>query len=172
MIYGTMTVPRVVEESTCRSCISEKFEIVGYHKIHSTTLMPNIPFGSPLSTPELIDSSVFINDDSCKLSFPTMINCQNYITTKYVGIIPFEDYSSGKNTPAGTKFTLMCRNGNPNEAYSVFGTTDGVHGYGATDNVRTTSDGLSPKLATYEASRKFLRGDGTWVIPKEHELDP
>lgn len=172
MIYGTFSVARPVEESKCRSSEKYQFTVINKHKIHSTTLTPNIPFGSPLVTREVIDSSIFINDNSTKLSFPTTVSCQNYLTTKFVGVLPLEDYSDGHYTAAGTEFTLVCRNGNPNEAYRVFGTVDGVHGYGTTQTVKTTTDGLAPALPTSDASRKFLRGDGVWVVPKEHDLDP
>lgn len=173
MIFGTFSVPRLVEESKCRSCEKYQFTTIRKHKIHSTTLTPNIKFGAPLITNEPIDSSIFVNDDeTCKLSFPTTVSCQNYLTTKFVGVLPLEDYSDGHFTSAGTEFTLVCRNGNPNDTYRVFGTLDGVHGYGTAQTVKTTTDGLAPALPTSESSRKFLRGDGQWVIPKRQDLDP
>lgn len=172
MILGTMSIPRVTIESACKSCLPYQYTKIMQCKIHSVALTPNIPFGSPISTPQMIDSSIFINDDTCKLSFPTTVSCQNYLTTKYVGVLPLEDYSDGHFTPMGREFVLMCRNGNPNSDYRAFGTTDGIHGYGTTQVVKTTTDGLTPALPTSDQSRKFLRGDGQWVVPKEHELDP
>lgn len=172
MIMGTYSVPRVTIESSCQSCEKYQFTSKRTFKIHSIAMTPNIPFGSPMVTPSTIDPTIFINNDTCKPDFPRSVNIQNYLTTKFVGILPYEDYTDGHYTPAGTQFTLICRNGNPNADYRVFGTSDGVHGYGTTDTVKRTNDGLVPALPEDNDTRKFLRGDGKWVIPKEHDLDP
>ena len=172
MIIGTYSIPRVTEESACRSSQAYQYTEIMQCKIHSVALTPNIPFGAPLSSPYPVDSSIFINGDDCKLSLPSVVNCQNYLTTKFVGVLPYEDYSDGHFTPMGTEFVLMCRNGNPNSDYRAFGSADGVHGYGTTQIVKTTTDGLTPKLPTSDAGRKFLRGDGVWAVPEEHKLNP
>lgn len=132
MIIGTASVPRVVEESTCRSSMDYEFSEIGDYFIHSTTLMPNIPFEEGLITPEQIDSSIFINNDSTKLSFDSTIECQNYLTTKYVGRAPLEFY--GPKTKMGREFVLICKDGDPSYSKRVFGTEDAIRGYNRNAN--------------------------------------
>ena len=129
MINGTYSVGRVVEESYCRSSKDYTFTEIGIYKIHSTALMPKIPFGEAQSTPQPIEKSIFLNAKETKLSVATTINTQNFLSTKYVGRAPLEFYPSGGKTNKGRQFILICREGIPTESYRVFGTKDAIHGY-------------------------------------------
>lgn len=137
MIYGTFQVGRVVEESVCRSSKDYRFSEVGIYRIHSNALMPNIPFGEASVEPYQIDSSIFVNDKDTKLNFKPTIKCQNFLSTRYIGRAPLEFYRSGETTKMGRQFILICRNGNPNESFRVFGTESAIRGYNrdANDNV-------------------------------------
>lgn len=137
MLNGTFVVPGVVEESVCRSSQKYRFTELGIYKIHSTSLMPNIPFGEASIQPFNIDSSIFINDDETKLDFENNIECQNFLSTMYIGRAPLEWYENNQMTEIGRKFILICRNGNPNSAFRVFGTEGAIRGYNrnANDNV-------------------------------------
>ena len=129
MISGVMRIPRVPEETICRSSKDYRFTDVGVYKIHSTALMPNIPFGEAAETPMPIDPTIFINDKDTKLKFKSTIKVQNYLSTFYVGRAPLEFYSGKGVTKMGREFVLLCRQGNPNPDYRVFGTDTAVHGY-------------------------------------------
>lgn len=137
MLNGTFVVPGVIEESVCRSSQKYRFTELGIYKIHSTSLMPNIPFDEASIQPFNIDSSIFINDEETKLDFENTIECQNFLSTMYIGRAPLEWYENNQMTEIGRKFILICRNGNPNPAYRVFGTEGAIRGYNrnANDNV-------------------------------------
>lgn len=135
MIIGTFSVPRVVEESVCRNSMDYQFSEIGDYKIHSTGLMPNIPFEEAAITPESIDTSIFMNGSDCQLSFDPMVNCQNFLTTKYVGRAPLEFY--GPPTKMGREFVLICKSGDPAYASRVFGTEDAIKGYNRNANENT-----------------------------------
>lgn len=143
MLYGTYMVPRVIEESVCRSSKDYRFTEIGVYKIHSNALMPNIPFEEAAIMPEVIDSSIFINDDSTKLDFEPTIQCQNFLTTRYIGRAPLEWYSGDQMTKMGRQFVLICRNGNPSESFRIFGTENAIRGYNrnANDNVSLPGGG-------------------------------
>jgi len=132
MIIGTFSVPRVVEESRCRNTKDYKFSEIGDYHIHSTVLMPNIPFEESCITPCNIDGSIFINDDETKLNFEANAKCQNFLTTKYIGTAPLEFY--GKPTRMGREFILICRDNDPSYQYRVFGTEDAIRGYNRNAN--------------------------------------
>lgn len=123
MIYGTSSVPRVVEESKCRSCAAYSYDSIGERAVHATALMPEIPFGAMSVTPKEIDSTIFVNDSETKPVFPTRTSCQNYLTTNYIGIAP-----NGSH-PMGTEFMLKCWYGNTTKPFRVFGTESGIRGY-------------------------------------------
>jgi hypothetical protein len=112
-----------------------QFSDVGDYKIHATALMPNIPFEQAITHPEEINSSIFINDGETKLSFDANINCQNFLTTKYVGRAPLEFY--GPPTKMGREFTLVCKDGDPSYKSRVFGTEDAIKGYNRNANENT-----------------------------------
>lgn len=137
MISGTLPIDLVQIESTCRISKDYRLTEVGLYKIHSTSLMPEIPFEEAQVLPEEIDESIFINDEETKLDFESTIDCQNFLTTRYIGRAPLEWYEGEKMTSMGRQFTLLCREGNPVANYRVFGTEDAIHGYnrGANENV-------------------------------------
>ena len=141
MLHGTYSVKRVVEESVCRSSQDYRFTELGVYRIHSTSLMPNIPFEEASIQPYEIDSSIFVNDDETKLYFENSIKCQNFLTTRYIGRAPLEWYDSDKMTRMGRQFILICRNGNPNEEYRVFGTEGAIRGYNRNANENTILPG-------------------------------
>mgnify|MGYP003571243902 CR=1 FL=1 len=128
MLTGTFAVERVVEESTCRSSKDYRFTDIGVYKIHSVALMPLIPFGEAMSTPQSIDKSIFLNAKETKLSVATQIPTQNFLTTRYVGQAPLHWYNPGEYTKKGREFLLLCRNGIPTERYRMFGTESVIHG--------------------------------------------
>lgn len=129
MITGTYSVGRVVQESTCRSAKDYRFTAIGVYKIHANALMPNIKFGEAKETPNKIKKTIFLNEKKPKL--PATTKTQNYLTTKYIGRAPLEFYSSGSSgkTKRGRQFVLLCREGNPNKDYRVFGTEQAIRGY-------------------------------------------
>lgn len=125
---------RVIEESTCRSSEDYRFTDVGVYKIHSTSLMPNIPFEEANIYKEDIDDSIFVNDSSTKPYMEKTIKCQNFLTTQYVGRAPLEYYTKDDYTKMGREFVLICREGNPTEDYRVFGTEAAIRGYNRNAN--------------------------------------
>jgi hypothetical protein len=136
LLHGTYSVGGVVEESVCRSSQDYRFTEIGVYKIHSTSLMPNIPFEEASIQPQEIDSSIFINDEESKLDFENNIECQNFLSTRFIGRAPLEWYHEDNMTLMGRQFILICRGGNPDEEYRVFGTENAIRGYnrGANDN--------------------------------------
>ena len=145
MLHGTYGVGRVIEESICRSSQDYRFTEIGVYRIHSTALMPNIPFEEASIQPREIDSSIFINDEETKLSFESSIKCQNFLTTRFIGRAPLEWYDGDQMTLMGRQFLLVCRNGNPNEEYRVFGTEAAIRGYNRNANDNTTLPGGGEK---------------------------
>lgn len=143
MLYGTTSIQRIIEESVCRSSKPYRFTDVGMYAIHATTLMPEIKFAAAAVTPEEIDSSIIINDDETKPTFPTTIKCQNYLTTKYIGRTPLEYYGDGEYTAMGREFLLKCWYGNPREDYRVFGTESAIRGYSMSDSTTYPDAGES-----------------------------
>lgn len=143
MVHGTYGVPRVTEESVCRTTSDYTFTEVGLYKVHSTALMPNIPFEESSIQPYEIDSSIFINDDDTKLCLGNSIQCQNYLTTRFIGRAPLEWYDGDQKTKMGRQFVMICRNGNPNADNRVFGTEAAIKGYNrnANDNVKLPGGG-------------------------------
>lgn len=143
MIHGVVSVPRVASESVCRSTQEYRFTDLGLYRIHSTALMPNIPFAYSLVSPCQIDSSIFVNDAKTKPQFQSMINFQNFLTTRYVGRAPLEWYDHGQYTQMGRQFVLVCREGNPNEDHRSFGTDGAIHSYNrsANENIRMPGGG-------------------------------
>lgn len=142
MIIGTFLIPRVVQESVCRIAKDYYFTDVNRYQIHSTTLMPNIPFEESLVQPQEIDASIFLNDTETKLDLENNIQCQNFLTTKFVGRAPLE-WAGQEKTKMGRQFVLICRDGNPSDAYRVFGTEAAIRGYnrGANENVMLPGGG-------------------------------
>lgn len=145
MIYGSYSVPRVQEESICRTSKDYKFTDVGIYKIHSTALMPNIPFEEESVQPFEIDSSIFLNDEETKLDFEETIKCQNFLTARYIGRAPLEFYGKDDETKMGRQFVMICRGGNPGAQYRTFGTEDAIRGYNrnASENIIMPGGGES-----------------------------
>lgn len=146
MLHGTYVVPRVAEESVCRSSEDDMFnDMTKKYKIHSIALMPNIPFTQAAVLPYDIDSSIFINDEETKLDFEQTIKCQNFLSTVFIGRAPLEWYDAGEMAKMGRQFILICRNGNPADAFRVFGTENAIRGYNrnANENVQIPSGGDS-----------------------------
>jgi hypothetical protein len=138
MIIGAANIPRVVEKSCCR--ITEDYYItaIADYRIHSTALMPNIPFEWSKIIPNSIDKSIFINDGNTKLSFDSQIKIQNYLTTHYIGSAPLEYY--GPKTKMGREFQLICFKGDPSYKFRSFGTEGAIRGDNAS-SYNTTSFG-------------------------------
>jgi hypothetical protein len=136
MIIGTFGVARFIEESVCRNTEDYEFSEIGDYKIHSTTIMPLIPFEESKIEPYQIDSSIFINDEETKLEFEKSVKCQNFLTTNYSGRAPLEFY--GPKTKMGREFLLLLRDGNPNYSSRIFGTEDSIRGYNrnANENIK------------------------------------
>lgn len=135
MIIGAMNVTRVQEKSYCR--IAEDYYLSNPNdfKIHSTTLMPNIPFGLAQEIARPIDSSIFLNDMSdeySKLEFSEDIKIQNYLTTHFVGRCPYNFY--GPITKMGEQFELWCENGIPDYEFRKFGTQSALAGNNTSSN--------------------------------------
>lgn len=141
MLYGTYTVPRVTEESTCRVSEDYRFTELDVYKIHSTALMPNIPFEKAAILPYEIDSSIFVNDEKTKIDFEETIKCQNFLTTRFIGRAPLEWYSKDQKTKTGRQFIMVCRNGNPAEQFRIFGTENAIRGYNRNANENVTLPG-------------------------------
>lgn len=143
MIHGTSSVGRVIEESTCRSSEDYRFTDVGVYKIHSTSLMPIIPFEQASIYKEDIDDSIFVNDSETKPYFEKFIKCQNFLSTQYVGRAPLEYYTADGYTNMGREFVLICREGVPTADYRVFGTEAAIRGYNrnANENIKLPGGG-------------------------------
>lgn len=137
MLHGTCILPQVAEESVCRISKDYKMTDIGMYKVHSTALMPDLPFEEESTQPYDIDGSIFINDEETMPDFEFDIECQNFLTTKFVGRAPLEWYGDGDDTKMGRQFVMVCRGGNPSQAYRVFGTEEAIHGYNknASENV-------------------------------------
>lgn len=129
MIHGTHSIPRLIEESTCRNSEDVRFTEIDIYKIHSTSLMPFIPFGYADVWKEDIDDSFLENDEETKPILAKYIYLQNFLSTQYVGRAPLEYYSSGDYTKMGREFILICREGMPTPEYRVFGTEAAIRGY-------------------------------------------
>jgi len=129
MISQILPVSRVCEESWCRAAKDYRFNEIGVYKIHSTSLMPLIPFETAKQQKENIDETIFLNDDETKLTLNKQIGTQNYLETRYVGRAPLKQYSKSSKSPEGEKFILKCYEGNPNTEFRVFGTEDAIRGY-------------------------------------------
>lgn len=136
MIIGIYRCGRVIMESHCRNTRDYRFTEVGDYHIHSTSLMPAIPFDYSEVWEMEIDESIFINDEETKLYLPEEIDCQNYLTTKYVGRAPLEYYTKDDYgyTHKGRQFILICRENDPTYPYRVFGTEDAIRGYNRNAN--------------------------------------
>ena len=145
MIHGTYSINKVVEESVCRSTQDYRFTELGVYKIHSTSLMPNIQFEESSVQPMEIDPSIFINDEETKLDLEPAIECQHFLTTRFIGRAPLEWYDGEQQTLMGRQFVLICRNGDPNEQYRVFGTESAIRGYNRNANENTTLPGGGEK---------------------------
>lgn len=143
MINGTYSVPRVIEESICRSAKDYRFTDIGVYKIHATALMPNIPFGEASVESKEIDKTIFVNDEKTKIEFQQNTKCQNFLSTRFIGRAPLEWYQGDNKTKLGREFLLICRGGNPNEQYRVFGTEAAIRGYNrnASENVKLPGGG-------------------------------
>ena len=143
MIHGTSSVTRVIEESTCRSSEDYRFTDIGIYKIHSTSLMPIIPFEEAAIWKEEIDDSIFVNDPVTKPFFEKFIDCQNFLSTRYIGRAPLEYYTNNGFTLMGREFVLICREGVPTSDYRVFGTEDAIRGYNrnANENLKLPGGG-------------------------------
>ena len=159
MLIGTHKVARVVEECVCRNSLDYRFTELADYRVHSTALMPEIPFEPAEQLQHEIDDSIFINDEDTQLDFESYIFCQNYLTTRYIGRAPLEYYitdgvipirrarmpyypylrrpQSNEFTLFGREFVMLCRNGDPNYPHRVFGTENAIRGYNkdANDNV-------------------------------------
>lgn len=119
MIHGTFTVARVRETSTCQLAEDTRLEEHTEYKVYSAAITPNVKSGAVQSLPDDIDGTLIKNGSSTKVSIRNNVSSQNYILAKYVGTIPYDEkYKEDPEykTPAGTKFTLTCTDGNPNQA--------------------------------------------------------
>jgi hypothetical protein len=143
MLNGTYTVGRVSEEFICRSAKDYRFTDTGIYKVHANALMPNIRFETAREINNSIDKTIFINDDETKLSIQSSIQCQNYLTALFIGRAPLEWYNQGDYTRMGRQFIMICKNGNPDPEYRVFGTEAAIRGFNksAGDNVSLPGGG-------------------------------
>ncbi len=117
MIHGTYTVKRVRETSTCTLAEDARLDKQDMFKIYAPALMPDIQSGDAQSLPDPIDTTCIKNGKSTSVKMKTSTKTQNYIMAKYVGKIPYDEKyleDPEYKTPAGTKFTLTCLDGNPN----------------------------------------------------------
>lgn len=127
MIIGKLTVARPVPESTCRITQEYKLTEVADYRIHVSGWMPNIKFEESMIDKYPIDESIFVNDSETKLNLEKNIECQNYLTTKYVGRAPLEYY--GPPTEIGRQFLCQSKDGDPGYYSRVFGTQDALSGF-------------------------------------------
>lgn len=125
MITGSRRIDLFPEETTCQNTDITGFSPGSTYKMHCLALMSSIPFGKSEVLPYPIESGCFLNDEETKLNFPTLIKCQNFIPTKYVGS------GSLGTSSRGRKFVLYCRNGIPDDKHRFFGNTDGIYGFNA-----------------------------------------
>ena len=132
MITGSLSIPKVVEESVCRTTKDYELSEVGDYEIYAHVLMPNIEFGESKKDKESINSSIFINDGTTKLQLASTVECQNYLTTYYVGRAPLEFY--GPKTKKGREFLLICKNGETDYEFRVFGTESAIRGWNRNAN--------------------------------------
>ena len=132
MINGKILIPRPPSESTCRTTEDYKLTEVADYRIHVSAWMPNIKFEESLIQKESIDDSVFINDDETKINVPTDIDCQNFMTTKYIGRAPLEYY--GPPTEKGRQFLCLAKDSDTTYYFRVFGTQDALNGFNAKAN--------------------------------------
>ena len=119
MIRGVFTLDRVKEKSFCRLSLDSVLVNGSSYKVHSTVMMPNIPFGKAIETPSSINKGIFLNDKDTKMTSPSTIKTQNYVTSKFTG----EDYelSDPANiTHLGEKFSFKTEDGSPNKKYRSF----------------------------------------------------
>lgn len=116
MIHGTFSVRRVIETSACILCEDSRLEKYKKYKVYSSTLTPNVKSGNASTSSEGINSTVVTS--GAKLG--NTVKTQNYIEAVYVGSDPptkeKDQYKADPNykTKKGTKFTLTCLNGDPN----------------------------------------------------------
>lgn len=146
MIFGSYSIPRVTEESVCRSSKDYRFADVGVYKVHSNVLLSSIPFEEAEVTTKNIDTTIFVNDNETKPDMNMTIKCQNFISAKYIGRAPLEWYGNDddtRETKMGRQFVLICRNGNTSMEYRIFGTEDAIRGYNrnANENVMMPGGG-------------------------------
>ena len=143
MINGVCRIPRVAEECLCRSSKDYTFTEIGIYKVHSTALMPEIPFAEAAIQKKPIDKSIFVNDEETMPTFPDTTQVQNFLSTRYVGRAPLEWYSDGEKTKMGRQFLMLCRGGNPDKEHRIFGTEAAIRGYNrnANDNTKLPGGG-------------------------------
>ena len=127
MLSGTYDIPKVQEESTCRTTKDYHMTELGIYQIHSNALMSEIPFEESKVIPEEIDDTFLINDDETKPDFETTLDMQNYITARYVGRAQMEWYDKDEYTKMGRQFILVCRKNMCTFNYRYFGTEDAIH---------------------------------------------
>jgi hypothetical protein len=139
MINGSYSVPRVQERVFCKTSKDYELSEVGDYKIWSNSWMTNIEFGEAKEEPYDIDDSIFVNDEETKLNFEKTIDCQNYLTTKYVGRAPLEFY--GPKTKMGRVFTLVGKEGDPSYPTRFFGTHDAIGGFNKDANTNSVFPG-------------------------------
>ena len=141
MINGTYLMPRVQEESRCRTSKDYQFTDTGIYKVHSTTLMPNVYFDEAAEENKSIDDTIFVNDESTQLIFQKQIKQQNYLTCQFIGRAPLEWYNDGEYTKMGREFMMICKGGNPGSNYRVFGTEAAIRGYNRDAGANVTMPG-------------------------------
>jgi hypothetical protein len=124
MILGALNIPRVLEQSQCRTSEDYYLSVIGDYKVHSTVLMPGIEFAKAKEVKDPIDDSIFINDKETKLTFAKTIYVQNYLTTHFIGRAPYAFY--GPKTKMGEIFEMFCENGDPSYERRYFGTEGAV----------------------------------------------
>lgn len=130
MILGTRFIPRVINDSYCKSSEDYYFTEIGDYKIHCASLMPIIKFEEANFNSEEIDDSIFNNDE--KLHFKKTLKIQNFLTARFVGRAPLKFY--GPKTKMGEQFILICKNNNPSYKMRYFGTEDAIRGFNRNAN--------------------------------------
>lgn len=143
MIHGTFMVPRVPEESRCRTSKDYRFTDTGIYKVHATALMPDVYFDEAAEVKNTIDKTIFVNDNETQLTFQEQVEQQNYLTCQFIGRAPLEWYNEGDVTEMGREFIMLCKGGNPGQDYRVFGTEAAIRGYNrsAGDNITMPGGG-------------------------------
>jgi len=122
MILGAMNIPRVVEKSRCKTSEDYLLTDIGDYKIWSSVCTPYIEFAKAKEVVDQIDKSIFINDQDTKLNFASTTKVQNYLTTRFIGRVPYTYY--GPKTKMGEEFILLCSDGDPSYPERKFGTTE------------------------------------------------